>query len=450
MTAVGELSKLVCELDCTALSGETLDWVKMHILDSVGAMLFGLQGIDGKAIKKLMQDVMAIDSSKNPQNYKAAMVPSIIFCCSAIRSTELDDIHLASCTTPGSIILPTAVSLAKFGYITSVQEFISAIIVGYEVLVRFGSAINGPAVLQRGIWPTYFSAPVGAAAVTARSLKLNQEQTVNALSTAFTFSSGTVIHPHGKLTSRWLTVGVAAQNGVIAGFAAQNGLTGNDPLMVESSEQFHGLPFYPVKLTEDLGKRFMINETSIKPYPIAYQGLAAVEAFREIVRHNRLQPQSIDDIRVMVPSQLIGVINRPTISENRLELISSLQYQIASAAVGISEWLDFESEKFSDQIKSSSIMGKVRIEASPELISYYPQAWPARVEVTTGGKRYSRELLYPRGDYRNQFEWRELIAKLRKVICNSASQIEIDDIVNLIENLENLDDLSRLVKLLKY
>ena len=35
-------------------------------------------------------------------------------------------------------------------------------------MVRLGLAIGGPTVLYRGIWPTYFAAPFGVAAVAAR------------------------------------------------------------------------------------------------------------------------------------------------------------------------------------------------------------------------------------------------------------------------------------------
>ena len=50
---------------------------------------------------------------------------------------------------------------------------IAAIIAGYEVMTRLGRAIDGPTILYRGIWPTYFAAPFGVAAVVARLLQLD-------------------------------------------------------------------------------------------------------------------------------------------------------------------------------------------------------------------------------------------------------------------------------------
>jgi 2-methylcitrate dehydratase PrpD len=305
MTAVSQLADLVSSIKYTSLPSETVDHTKMHILDSIGAMLAGIHSREGRAVKSLVYGLMAANGLQNGSKYELPTLPSIISSCSAARCTEFDDIHLESCTTPGSIVVPTAISLAKAGYFSDTKEFIMAVVVGYDVLIRFGLAINGPAVLQKGIWPTYFSAPVGSTAVAARALKLNQKQAVNALSTGFAFSSGTVIHPHGELTSRWLTIGLAAQNGVIAAFAAQNGFTGSDSLVAESSGQYHGLPFYTAKLTDKLGGYFMIDETGMKPYPVARQGLAAVEAFREIINSKKISMQSIDNIKVMVPELVL-------------------------------------------------------------------------------------------------------------------------------------------------
>jgi len=35
--------------------------------------------------------------------------------CACARLTEADDIHLTSCTTPGSVVVPTALHLASAG-----------------------------------------------------------------------------------------------------------------------------------------------------------------------------------------------------------------------------------------------------------------------------------------------------------------------------------------------
>ena len=55
-------------------------------------------------------------------------------------------------------------------------------------MTRLGRVISGPDVLYRGIWPTYFSAPFGIAAVAARLLQLDANQTAHALALALTLA----------------------------------------------------------------------------------------------------------------------------------------------------------------------------------------------------------------------------------------------------------------------
>src|SRR6516164_5262894 len=102
---------------------------------------------------------------------------------------------------------------------------IAAILAGTEAMTRLGRAVDGPAILYRGIWPTYFAAPFGMAAVTARLLKLDEEASAHALALALTLAAPTVGHHNAATTSRWFAVGNAARNGLNAALAAQQGFT---------------------------------------------------------------------------------------------------------------------------------------------------------------------------------------------------------------------------------
>jgi hypothetical protein len=71
--------------------------------------------------------------------------------------TEVDDIHMASCTTPGSVVIMTALALAGAGYgsCDGTDFYADAIHTGYEVMTRLGEAVSGPEILHEGVWPTY-------------------------------------------------------------------------------------------------------------------------------------------------------------------------------------------------------------------------------------------------------------------------------------------------------
>src|SRR5215831_1830236 len=129
-------------------------------------------------------------------------------------------------------------------------------IAGYEVMVRFGQAIDGPSVLHRGIWPTYFAAPLGVAAVAARLLNLDAQQCARALGLALVRSAPGVGHHGVATTSRWLAVGQAAGAGLTAALAGRAGFT-SDLGLLEGGYLPGVFDLKPntAVLTEGLGER---------------------------------------------------------------------------------------------------------------------------------------------------------------------------------------------------
>src|SRR5262249_45105508 len=139
--------------------------------------------------------------------------------------SEIDDIHLASTTTPGAIVVPSAIAIAAVWRNRGADALAAAMLAGYELVVRFGRAIDGASILYRGIWPTYFAAPLRVAAVAARLLGLDAQQGAHALALALVRSAPGVGHHGAATTSRWLAMGEAAGAGLTAALAARAGFT---------------------------------------------------------------------------------------------------------------------------------------------------------------------------------------------------------------------------------
>src|SRR5262249_57517742 len=86
------------------------------------------------------------------------------------------------------------------------------ILAGIEAMPRLGRAIDGPAILYRGIWPTYFAAPFGIAAAAARLFRLDEQTTANALALALTLAAPGVGHHNAATTARWFALAHAPRN----------------------------------------------------------------------------------------------------------------------------------------------------------------------------------------------------------------------------------------------
>lgn len=449
MTLIGNLADFVTSTDTAALSPHTLTHTKMHILDTVGAMFAGPQTAEGIAIGKFIESLD--DQATLPVIGFAltASLPHAVFgACAAARTTEIDDIHLGSCTTPGSVVVPTALSLAAAGYFETSADMLSAIVVGYDLLIRMGLAIDGPRVLYQGVWPTYMGAPLASAAVASKGLGLDSRTTAHALAIALTMSTGVAGRVRSSLSSRWLTLGAAAEHGVIAALAASQGFAGDEGLLDKDLGPLQAIIKAKEKLVRSSADAFLVTQTALKPYPSSRQALAAIEAFKEILTVQGVDPSSIDEIVVHVPGQYAAMINNPTLPGIRLESLLGVQYQMALVAFHSEILFDVNRELLPDDSDVVGLMKKVHIRASEELEKQFPALWPARVEVTSGGRTFSRELLRPAWDSCDELGWEEIEAKFKRITGPIVGRAQAERIIESIHALDSAASPKSLVELL--
>jgi 2-methylcitrate dehydratase PrpD len=325
----------------------------------------------------------------------------------AIRSSEIDDIHLTSCTTPGSVIVPTCLALG----LPTVKALFAAMAAGYELLIRLGRAINGPVVLRKRVWPTYFAAPLGSAAAASRAYGLNVQKTAGALSTALTLSVGTSSPARSSDASRWFTLGAAAANGFLAATNARDGSVGPDDLLETHFGRIGGVRISRKFLLEDLGRTYLLDEVGLKPFPTARQALAAIEASRELVCSEGIDVASIQEIVVEVPESQLWVIDHPEPPQDRMASIVGVQYQIALALLEPACLSDMRRSPpvVNEQIRA--LMAKVVVRRAKALETHYPAAWPAQVTIKVKGRRLRRTVFHPRGDASNPLGWADLARK---------------------------------------
>ena len=451
MTIISVMADFVTGTSFGSLASQTIGTGKLHLLDTLGAMSAGSRTIEGAAIGKLTAGLSSrgnVPVTGYP--IEVSLPTAVMASCAATRCTEIDDIHLESCTTPGSVIVPTALALAYAGYLADPHDFLAALTVGYELLIRMGLAVDGPNALSRGIWPTYLAAPLGSAAVTAKALKLDKKKTADALACALTMSTGGAGRIRKPLSSRWLTLGLAAQNGVVAAFSAAAGFAGDDALLDrEASGPLLALIAAKAKLSDGLGEKLLMNETCLKPYPIARQALSAVEAFQETLAAHEIAPESIEKVTIFVPGQFTKMIDNPKPPENRMESIIGIQYQIALAAFEPARLRDVGRELLLQDSRIDVMMAKVSVKPSLELEAYFPQTWPARVEVTTKNGVMVREVLYPKGDGHNPFTWNEVALKFQQAAFGKVRDTREEPITGLIASIDTAESMHPLLESLK-
>jgi 2-methylcitrate dehydratase PrpD len=427
-TTLVQLAEYVVGLRAAAVPLAVLDALRLHLFDTLGAALAGGTIADGQVAAAVAADaggpgaVSAVGLGIRTTAPLAALAAS-----AATRCTEVDDIHLESCTTPGSVVVPTALALAQMGPELDAEAFLASLLAGYELLTRFGRAVDGPNVLYRGVWPTYLAAGFGAATVAARLLGLGVDQTTHALSTALGLAAGTSLRGPSP-SARWLTLGCAVQNGVLAALAARRGFHGDPALLDGAWSTSTGLAVDGAALLDGLGDTHVVERVSIKPYCAAKQATGAIAAFVALLDEERLEPAAIDEVVVAVPPRYAGMIDQPMPPADRMGTIVSAQHGCALAAFHRDDLLDVARTTARDEPAFRALRARIRVEAEPGLAATYPAAWPARVTVWTGGATRTREVQHTPGDPGQPFGWDDVGQKVQRLLRGIVAPAAIDQL----------------------
>ena len=417
MTVISELASFVTGAKASALPAAQHERLRLHLTDTVIAAVAGASIPEGQALRAVGGD-----------NDLASQIGRQ---AAAARLTEIDDIHLASCTTPSAGIVPIALRLATHLRQFDPDEVASAIWVGTELTVRLGLAINGPQVLYRGIWPTYLAAPVGAAAAAARMLRLDETRTAHALSLALMLVAGGVGRIHGAPSGRWFLYANAVTGGIAAALAARAGYTGDAELLDKSwLADTHGLALELEVLTGALGENSVYSALSMKPFCSAKQCIAAVEAFRAL-RQEGLHIDAIEKVRVRVPKAYATMISTRAVPGARQSTMVSAAHQLALAALAPQRLYDVDRSAPHADAAVAELAAKIEIVPDVALEEFYPQHWPAEVEVAAGGQTFQRRVVEAVGDPVHPLDRAAVNDKAHRVLDPLLGAARVDEWLSL-------------------
>ena len=217
-----ELANWIANLRYADLPPRTREVVRIAVLDTVGAGVYGYNAVGadaarvGTARRCRQRGCARLGDAKSTLRCSdAALVNG-----TASHAFGLDDYHNAK-LHPGAVGIPAAIAVAE-KLDASGADLITAIAAGYDVMIRSSLALNPSAARLRGWHLTGVCGPFGAAAACASLLKLNPEQTAWALGLAGTQGAGLWAFNADGTMSKRLHAGKAAHSGVLAAELAQS------------------------------------------------------------------------------------------------------------------------------------------------------------------------------------------------------------------------------------
>ena len=395
-----DLAAWVSALKYDDLPQRTREVARIALLDTLGA---GLYGFNTPWTQKLLSWVQRGGQGNEARTWNAgtatlrstdaALVNGV-----AVHAFELDDYHNAKLHC-GAAVIPAALAVAE-RLDSNGRDLLTAIVAGYEVMIRSSLALNPSAARLRGWHLTGVVGPFGAAAACAVLLKLNAEETAWALGLAGTQGAGLwAFNADGSMSKR-LHPGKAAHSGVLAAELAQLGFSG--PTSIYEFEDGGVLKAFSdhadkALLTRDLGRVYHIDNNSTKPYCCCGSTHAYIDAALALRKKLGAPWDTSRKVRVGTCKVVDVQCGFDYVPGSVLNAQMSLRYAVAVALLeGAALPAQFTDDKLCDPL-IIAVAAAIELVADPELDKLYPKDFAGWVAVEHHGRQERIDILNPTG-----------------------------------------------------
>ena len=445
------------QTDFSSFSEEVVDRSRYLLLDFLGCAIRG-------TLTESTLPVLRVAARKCSRDQQIPIIGTAIkseasFAALAVgtaaHSLELDDVVNSGSLHPAVAVIPAALA-AGYENRCSGAELLTAIIVGYELMVKLGIALKPTAHYRQGFHPTGTCGAFGAAAASARLLNLTEEQFVCALGIAGSQAAGSLeFLSDGSFTKRF-HAGWAAHSGVVAAELAREGFSGPASIIEGKFGFLHGYSpeSDPDQVMRNWATPWEVMNTSIKPHACCRYKQGPIDCILEIIKTNEVRAEDIARVDIAILDAGFALVAEPVEQKREPRSVVDAQFSMPFGAALAVLRRDASLDRYhADEIGDSEIkrfMKRVNCMRDPKLNREFPAKWPARVVIkTTTGKAFEHQLDYPRGDPENPLSWDEIIAKFSSLAGQVLPEAQCNRIVSLVKEVDQLDDISELVEALR-
>ncbi len=377
----------------------------------------------------------------------------------AARAWDLDDLHEQNTCHVNASVIPAAFALSEARGPIHGRDFVTAAALGSEMVCRL-SAAPRIGFTDTGSIMSYQCAFYGAALTAARLMRLAPEPMRHAVGLAHARVSGNQQSFLSGAMAVRIMQGVAAEGGVVAALMAERGMTGAIDVLEGRYGYYqlhHRGKYEPADLTRDLGRRYLLDDVSIKPlYPCCRFIHGPIEATIRAVSDADVSHDAIERIDVAVTSnEAYRLVCEPT--ERKWDPLSiadaqfSLPYLVAWAA--IHRRVDFETLKMENfrlpELRALMPKVVVRLQTADQGDARGTFPMPGDVSVLErSGRCTRRQVALVKGHPQNPMSYDDVADKFLECARLSRPQWrDASQVIELVWRLDELPDVADLVRL---
>ena len=436
-----QVARWIVEVKTDEVPPQAVERVRHLVLDSVGNQFAGMAAPTGVRLIRWVEAQGGTPvCSVTGQAFRTTPALATLANAAASHALENDDIATFS-SHPNSPLTAAALALGqRLG--SSGRDVVAAWAIGWEVTAQTMKVCIGPRgneLINRGWFNQGFQETLGVAALAARLLRLDVEQTRAALGHAASAMAG-MMKNRGTDT-KGFTAGSAAMHGVIAGELASLGFTA-DPDILDGDlgvARLLGLEQGdPERVLDGLGTWDLATRGStIRLHACCGAAHWSMDAMQRIMRNNEMMAEDIETIEVEIPAFLTDMvpIHEPA---SGLQAKYSLEYDVAVIAIdgraGIHQYADEavqrpEAQRLMKRVKTIPTDGPIQ----------------SRVVVTlSDGRRFEEMVNRSHGNPADPLSEEERLGKFEECASTLAGDVQRKKIAELTARLDQLADVGEL------
>jgi 2-methylcitrate dehydratase PrpD len=439
----GRLAQYMAKARTQDLAPDVVQAAKHRVLDTLAAMVSGSHLKPGEmAIRYARSQGGVEEASVLTTDIRTTAVNAALANAMFGHADETDDFHPTTKAHPGCSVVPAALAMAEREGSSGV-ELLRAVTLGYDLCCRFLLALDADHVRGSHRSAEGTSSTLGAVGAAAALAKLDEAKMRYALSYACQQVSGlwSWVRDAEHVEKAFDFSGMGARNGVTAAIMAQMDFSGVWDVFDCEHNVLQALSTQskPEEMVADLGSRYYVTETAIKPYSVGYPIQAPLDAFLTLQREHGLSAQNVKSIVVRLPEDGARVVNDRAMPD------VNCQHIIAVALV--KGRVSFEDSHSYEQMKDPALLAakaRVQLIADPALMD--PAApRSGRVEVTlSDGRTISHFTRHAPGTKENPLDTESVNAKARMLmepVLGASKTEEVIRRVNAAETLANVREL---------
>lgn len=317
-TLTNHIARYIVDTGIEAWSAQAVDKAKIHIFDTLLAMVSGRHLIAGrKALEFQAAHGRSLSSGARILGTEFHSPPEIAAMVNGMfaHADETDDTSEAARMHPGASIVPAAFAIAD-QYGASGEDFLAAVLVGYQVGVAFPQAVWAEAHdRMHSARATHNVGQImGAVATAGRLLRLDAEQMGYALSYAAQQTSGvnSLYRERQHVEKAYVFGGMPAEQGVRAAIFAALGFTGVTDVFdtgINFFDSFEGRSDPAILKRELANPEGGVFQSDIKLYPVGLPIQAAAQAMDEILASRQIDAADVSHVTCRLPSQKAYIVD---------------------------------------------------------------------------------------------------------------------------------------------